>query len=196
METMQLWKVRWLLLRMVLWILKSGIQISSLHCKSEMHNFLPECIYMGFVCNFVIYFQFVGSYEPFLSGSETKENTEVCMSIYFYSQLSSTNWWTCWTIIILYCETFFSYLSVLEFQLQSLFLFPVVCQQGRAVDPRTPEHSGVEVPTPELFWGWILFWDWELSSGVVSPNAMRGQLCINIFVSYNYLANHMSFLYK
>ena len=31
--------------------------------------------------------------------------------------------------------------------------------QGRAVDPRTPEHSGVEVPTPELFWGWILFWD-------------------------------------
>ena len=31
--------------------------------------------------------------------------------------------------------------------------------QGRAVDPRTPEHSGVEVSTPELFWGWILFWD-------------------------------------
>ena len=31
--------------------------------------------------------------------------------------------------------------------------------QGRAVNPRTPEHSGVEVPTPELFWGWILFWD-------------------------------------
>ena len=59
-------------------------------------------------------------------------------------------------------------------------------QQGRAVNPRTPEHSGVEVPTPELFWGWTLFWDWELSSGVVSPNAMRGQLCINIFVSYNY----------
>ena len=27
--------------------------------------------------------------------------------------------------------------------------------QGRAVDPRTPEHSGVEVPTLELFWGWI-----------------------------------------
>ena len=34
-----------------------------------------------------------------------------------------------------------------------------VCNQGRAVNPRTPEHSGVEVPTPELFWGWILFWD-------------------------------------
>ena len=32
-------------------------------------------------------------------------------------------------------------------------------RQGRAVDPRKPEHSGVEVPTPELFWGWILFWD-------------------------------------
>ena len=31
--------------------------------------------------------------------------------------------------------------------------------QGRAVDPQTPEHSGVEVSTPELFWGWILFWD-------------------------------------
>ena len=125
MVIMQLWKVCWLLLRMVLWILKSGIQISSLHCKSEMHNFLPECIYMGFVCNFVIYFQFVGSYEPFLSGSETKENTEVCMSMYFYSQLSSTNWWTCRTILILYCETFFSYCSVLEFQLQSLSFFPV-----------------------------------------------------------------------
>ena len=60
---------------------------------TEMHNFLPgcTCIYMGYVCTFVIYFQFVGSYEPFLSGSETKENTEVCMSMYFYSQLSSTN---------------------------------------------------------------------------------------------------------
>ena len=31
--------------------------------------------------------------------------------------------------------------------------------QGRAVNPRTPEHSGVDVPTPELFWGWILFCD-------------------------------------
>ena len=31
--------------------------------------------------------------------------------------------------------------------------------QGRAVDPSTPEHSGVEVSTPERFWGWILFWD-------------------------------------
>ena len=31
--------------------------------------------------------------------------------------------------------------------------------QGRAVDPQTPEHSGVEVSTSELFWGWILFWD-------------------------------------
>ena len=25
---------------------------------------------------------------------------------------------------------------------------------------------------------------------------MRGQLCINIFASYSYSANHMSFLYK
>ena len=71
-----------------------------------------------------------------------------------------------------------------------------VCRQGRAVDPRTTEHSGVEVPTPELFWGWILFWDWELCSGVVSPYAMRGQLCTHTFVSYNYSANHMSFLFK
>ena len=37
--------------------------------------------------------------------------------------------------------------------------FIPVTQQGRAVDPRTPEHSGVEFSTPELFWGWILFWD-------------------------------------
>ena len=106
MEIMLLWKVCWLLLRMVLWILKPVIWIISVHGKSEMHNFLPECIYMGCFCTFVVYFQFVGSYEPFLSGSETKENTEVCMSMYFYSQLSSTNWWTCWTIIILYCEIF------------------------------------------------------------------------------------------
>ena len=68
--------------------------------------------------------------------------------------------------------------------------------QGRAVDTQTPEHSGVGVSTPELFWGWIVIWDCELSSGVVSPYAMRGQLCINIFVSYNYLANHISFLYR
>ena len=39
--------------------------------------------------------------------------------------------------------------------------------QGRAVDPRTPEHSGVEVSTPELFW------DRELSFRVVSPYSMR-----------------------
>ena len=48
--------------------------------------------------------------------------------------------------------------------------------QGRAVDPRTPEHSGVEFPTQELFWGWILFLDWELSLGAVSPYVIRGQL--------------------
>ena len=35
----------------------------------------------------------------------------------------------------------------------------VIGIQGRAVNPRAPEHSGVEGPTPELFWGWILFWD-------------------------------------
>ena len=31
--------------------------------------------------------------------------------------------------------------------------------QERAVDPRTPEYSGFEALTPELFWDWILFWD-------------------------------------
>ena len=66
--------------------------------------------------------------------------------------------------------------------------------QGRAVDPRTSEQSGFEVPTPELFWGWILFWDRELSSVVVSPNAMMGQLCTHTFVYYNYSAYRMSFL--
>ena len=32
--------------------------------------------------------------------------------------------------------------------------------------------------------------------GVVSPNVMRGQLSINMFVTYNYSANHMSLLYR
>ena len=67
--------------------------------------------------------------------------------------------------------------------------------QGRAVDPRTSEHFGV-VPTPELFWGWILFWDGELNLGAVSPYAMRGQLSTHLFVSYNDSANHVSFLFK
>ena len=78
---------------------------------------------------------------------------------------------------------------------QNLIIY-ITAQQGRAVDPRTPEHSGVEVPTPKLFWGWILFWDCELSSGVVSPYAMRGQLSTQIFVFDNFSANHTSFLFK
>lgn len=28
----------------------------------------------------------------------------------------------------------------------------IITQQGHAVDPQTPEHSRVGVPTPELFW--------------------------------------------
>ena len=39
------------------------------------------------------------------------------------------------------------------------FCFVGAKYQGRAVDPRTPEHSGFEVPTPEMFCGWILFRD-------------------------------------
>ena len=30
----------------------------------------------------------------------------------------------------------------------------VMCS-GRVVNPRTPEHSGVNYSTPELFWGWV-----------------------------------------
>ena len=47
--------------------------------------------------------------------------------------------------------------------------------------------------TAELFLGWSLFRDWELSLGVVSPNATRRQIFIITLVSYNYLANHLAF---
>ena len=65
--------------------------------------------------------------------------------------------------------------------------------------------AGCRPSNIRTFWGWSpnprtvlgldLFWDWELSSGVVSPYTMRGQLCINTFVSYKYSTNHMSFLF-
>mgnify|MGYP001792042854 CR=1 FL=1 len=57
-------------------------------------------------------------------------------------------------------------------------------------------HAGVAVRTPELFLGWILFRHWELNSGVVSPYAIRKQICTRTIVSHNYEANHTSFLFK
>ena len=75
-------------------------------------------------------------------------------------------------------------------RLLNFIIFNYNIVQGRAVHPRTPDHSGVERPTPELFW------DWELCLGVVSSNVMRGQLCINRFIAHNYSTNHMSFLLK
>ena len=52
------------------------------------------------------------------------------------------------------------------------------CLQGRAVNPRTPEHAGVNYSTPELFWGWVeeipnpehKFW---LLSCIFSPKCLN-----------------------
>ena len=66
-------------------------------------------------------------------------------------------------------------------------------RQGRAVDPLTPDNS---------WFDFVLGFIWDFYSGVDfvlglrAEFAMKGQFCTREFVSYNYSANHMSFLFK
>ena len=50
-------------------------------------------------------------------------------------------------LLITLADIFFPWQSLHLSALQILS-----CVQGRAVNPRTPEHSGVNYSTPELFW--------------------------------------------